>query len=236
MLNIPNTRFDKSLYIEKRYKCNQIIIPLGCDCHPAYMLRSLHLRNYSLPFDWLNIHPVKTFEYITENINDGFENFLKNPKINERGYFISEHYPYSEFMHEKDLNNHETINKFKRRIDRFLNLVKNQQVHFIHNFPVYSLQNENEISHYINSIKLFQSKVSPNSTIHIYLRFDENLSENKLLSDKLYNDLQGLNINTTKYVRGLKDNGLWGVKSYYDNLLSDLNIKLKVTFPKIYLK
>ena len=236
IIYIPKTRFKKFLYIEKRFKCNKLIVPLGCDCHPAYMLNSLYLRNNSLPFDWLNINPIRTFEYVTENINDRFENFLKNPKHNERGYFIAKNYSYSEFMHEKDLNNKETINKFKRRIERFLNLIKTEQIYFIHNFPVNSILKESDIYQYINSIKLFQSIISPNSKIHIYLRYDENLFENELLSEKLYNELQNSNVKTHKYVRGLKDNGIWGLKSCYYSLLSNLGIKLKMGFPKIFIK
>lgn len=236
VLYLPKTRFKKFLYIQKRYKCNQLIVPLGCDCHPAYVLKSLYLRNYSLPFDWLSINPVRTFEYMNENINDKFENFLKNPKLNERGYFISEKYPYSEFMHEKDLNSQETINKFERRIDRFLKILKSRQIYFLHNIPVNSLQAESDINLYINSIKLFQSKIPAGSTIHIYLRFDENLSENELLSEKLYSELLSLNIHAYKYLRGLKDNGIWGNASYYHYLLANLGLKIKMTFPKIFLK
>lgn len=236
VIYIPTTRFKKYLYIEKRYTCNRLIIPLGSDCHSAYMLNSLYLRKNSLPFDWLNINPIKTFEYVTENINDRFENFLKNPKLNDRGYFISEKYPYSEFMHEKNVNSEETINKFKRRIDRFLNILKSKPLYFLHTIPVNSLKTENDIKQYINSIRLFRSKVSPDSSIHIYLRFDENLSENTLLSETLYNALIHLNINTYKYVRGLKENGIWGAKSYYYFLLRNLGLKIQLTFPKIFLK
>ncbi len=224
------------MYIEKRYKCNHVILPLGCDCHPAYMLNALHLRKWSLPFDWLNIKPIRTFEYVAENIKDGFENFLKNPKLNEEGYFVADHYLYAEFMHEKDLTHQKTIHKFNRRINRFLNLVKSGQMHFLHNIPVNSIQTENDINQYVNSIKEFQTSVSPNSTLHIYLRFDDNLSENKLLAEKLYSELQRLNIPIDKYLRGLKEYGIWGVKSYYPSLLANLGINIKVTFPKIYIK
>ena len=79
LIYIPKTRYKKFLHIEKRYNSDKLIIPLGCDCHPAFMLDSLHLRTTSLPFDWLNIDPIRTFEYVTENINDSFENFLKKP-------------------------------------------------------------------------------------------------------------------------------------------------------------
>ncbi len=184
----------------------------------------------------MNIHPIKTFEYINENIDDKFNNFLKNPKINEKGYFVSEQYSYSEFMHEKDLNNQETINKFKRRINRFLNLILIKKIYFISNIPVNSLFEENDIHQYVNSVKLFKSKISHGSTIHIYLRYDENISENKLLSDFLYRELHNLNINIYKYVRGLKSNGIWGLKSNYLPLLKNLGIKVNMTFPRIYLK
>jgi len=236
LIYIPKTTFKKFLYINKRFKSNKLIIPLGCDCHPAYMLNSLYLRNISLPFDWLNIDPIRTFEYVTENINDEFENFLKVPKLNERGYFISEHYSYSEFIHEKNLNNQETINKFKRRIERFLDLIKKEQIAFLHNFPVNSLQKESDIYKYVNSIKLFKSLILPNSNIHIYLRYDENLFENEFLSEKLYNELNNLNVKTYKYVRGLKKNGIWGLKSFYYSLLLNLGIKVKMRIPKIFIK
>lgn len=45
--------------------------------------------------------PLKSIEYATKNIDDRFANFLKNLKLNEKGYFISEKYPYFEFMNEK---------------------------------------------------------------------------------------------------------------------------------------
>ncbi len=236
IIYIPKTRFKKFIFIEKRYKSNGLIIPLGCDCHPAYMLNSLYLRTSSLPFDWLNIDPIITFEYVSKNINDKFNFFLKNPKLNDRGYFISPKYPYSEFMHEKDLNNQETINKFRRRIDRFFSLIKTKKIQFLHNIPVNSLHKESDIYQYISDIKLFQSIIPSDSTIHIYMRYDENLSENELLSEKLYNELNNLNIYTYKYVRGLKKNGIWGLKSHYHSLLINLDIKIKITFPKIFIK
>jgi hypothetical protein len=233
---IPKTKIKKFIHIEKRYKCKYILIPLGCDCHPAYVLNSLYLRKVSFPFDWLNIKPIETFKYVNDNINDEFENFLKNIKLNERGYFISEKYPCSEFMHEKELNQIDSINKFERRTQRFLNLFQNEKIAFLHNIPVNSIKDEKELSYYINSIKLFKTKISQTSLLNIYLRFDENLNENKLLADELFNELNELNINTFKYVRNIKKNGIWGQKSKYYYLLTSMGIKLKLTFPKIFIK
>ncbi len=235
ILYIPKTRFKKFLVIEKRYKSKKLIIPLGCDCHPAYMLNSLSLRTNSLPFDWLNIDPIRTFEYVSKNIGEGFESFIKDPRTNDRGYFIASNYPYSEFMHEKDLSSQETINKFKRRTDRFITLIKSGKIQFIHNIPVTSIRDDKDIAHYINSIKSFQSQISFDSTIHIYLRYNESLQENELLSGRLYHELKNMNIFTSKYVRGLKDNGIWGLKSQYYPLLKGLGVQIRVAFPKMYL-
>lgn len=161
---------------------------------------------------------------------------MNNIRLNERGYYISEKYPYSEFMHEKHLDNPDSINKFKRRIGRLLKIIENEKVLFLHNIPVNSILNETCLSRYLESIRLFQSTISHNSSIHIYLRFDEDLYENKLLADKLFKNLINMNVHTCKYVRELKENGIWGDKSNYYCLLKGLKIKLKMTFPNIYVK
>jgi hypothetical protein len=184
----------------------------------------------------LSIKPIKSFEYINENINDTFVNFLSNISLNERGYYISEKYPYSEFMHEKKLETIDSMNKFKRRITRFLNIICTERVLFLHNFPVISLHNEIDLEQYIESVRLFQSIIPSNASIHIYLRFDEDFFENKILADKLFISLMAMNINTYRYVRKLKKNGIWGNKSDYYNLMAGLGIKLKMALPKIFVK
>jgi len=236
IIYIPKTKFKKFLHIEKCYSSEYMIVPIGCDCHPAYVLSSLYLRTQSLPFDWLNIEPIKTFEYVNKNIDNNFQLFLKNLKRNENGYFISDNYPYAEFMHEDKLNHTNSLNKFERRIKRFVNHIKNEKVVFIHNIPANSIKDKNDIYQYITDIKLFISKVPPNSKLCIYIRYDEELSENKSLSDELFNELIGLNIKTYKYIRKLKDYGIWGEKANYFNLLTTLGIELKIRFPKVFIK
>jgi hypothetical protein len=46
-----------------------IFISLGPTCHPAGNLGKLHLRNQSLPFDWLLISELKGFEYANSLID-----------------------------------------------------------------------------------------------------------------------------------------------------------------------
>jgi hypothetical protein len=232
LIYIPKTRIKRFLNIEKRYKCEHHIVPIGCDCHPAHTLKSLNLRNFSLPFDWLNMDPLKSIEYVTKNISDGFANFLNNLKRNEKGFYVSQEYPYVEFMHEQQLETSNSRNKFLRRINRLLQIVQQKNVVYIHNLPVNSISSERDINLYIKSVQLFQSKISTN--LHIYLRYDENLYENNKLADKMFIELSTIGIKTYKYVRGLTDKGVWGDERAYTNLFKGLDIKLKTRFPKIY--
>jgi hypothetical protein len=233
IIYIPKTRIKRFLNIEKRYKSVRPIIPIGCDCHPAHSLNSLNIRNCSLPFDWLNMEPLKSMEYVTKNIENSFTDFLKNLKLNERGFYISEEYPYVEFMHEKHLETADSINKFLRRTNRLLNIVAEKKEIYIHNLPVNFISTEKDISTYINDVQLFQSKIS--KRLHIYLRYDENLFENEKLADKMFAELCRIGVKTCKYVRGLNANGVWGDETEYTKLFKGLDIKLKITFPKIYI-
>ena len=101
LIYIPKMRFKKFLNIEKNYKSPSQIIPIGCDCHPAYVLDKLNIRKFSLPFDWLCIDPIRCLWYVADNIESNFEHFIKNLYRNENGYIVSEKYSFAEFMHEK---------------------------------------------------------------------------------------------------------------------------------------
>lgn len=236
ILYIPKTRFKKFLHIEKKYKSVNTIIPIGSDCHPAYILQTLFLRKNSLPFDWLNINPISSLKYINDNIQNQFKDFLVEPQKNERGYLVSKKYPDAEFMHEKELNTKESIEKFDRRIIRLIKIVKTEKVIYLHNLPVNSIKSENDIREYIQNVKYFFDNINLDSTLHIYLRYDENEEENSFLINKLTVELNKLRIKYCKYVRKLNDFGIWGNKEDYPNFIKSLQIDIKMTFPKIYIK
>jgi hypothetical protein len=236
ILYIPKTGIKKFLHIEKNYMSVNTIIPIGNDCHPAYTLQALFLRKNSLPFDWLNINPINSIEYINDNLQNLFVDFLVEPQKNERGYFVSKKFPNAEFMHEKELDTKESIDKFDRRISRLLNIVKTQKVIYLHNLPVNSIKNENDVNEYIQNVKCFLNNIILNSTLHIYLRYDENEKENSEFVNKLTIELDKLHINYCKYVRELNDFGIWGNKEDYPKLYKSLKIDIKMTFPKIYIK
>ena len=236
LIYVPKTRIKVFLNIDKQFKSDYYIVPLGYDCHTAHTLDMLGLRKVSLPFDWIGMFSLKTFEFVTEKINDKFVDFLKDMKKNEEGHYISEKYPFLLSIHHNQLDSVESINKFKRRSNRFLKIIENDNVIFLHNLNVDSIRDEKDIEQYIESIRLFQSTVNPNHSLRIYLRYDNDLSENGVLADKMFSELVKLNVKTVKYVRDLKTYGNWGNKALYHQLYKDLEIPLKMKFPKFYIK
>jgi hypothetical protein len=74
-----------------------------------------------------------------------FSGFLKGLRKNERGYVVSDEYPYAEFMHEKNLiENSLDREKFIRRIDRFQKL-KDKDCYYLYNTTSSSLESERQV-------------------------------------------------------------------------------------------
>jgi hypothetical protein len=97
-----------------------IIIPVGIDCGVAKILKKNDMRKYALPFDW-----VVTYRGITEILRNDFNHFIP--------YAIKAFNKYDvKFIHD-NLKDENDINKYKRRIERFKELIKNttEEVLFI---------------------------------------------------------------------------------------------------------
>ena len=234
---IPKTRFKKFLFIEKKYNCKTEIVPVGCDCHPAYTLQKLNIRKKSLPFDWLNTDSIKGLEFVSENLKNNFKDFLSNLYINTRGHIVSEKYPYSEFMHEKKLIEQKSDkDKFLRRIGRLKQLLNNE-IYFLYNITSNSLDSEKNVDDFYKSVIEFNSQLKNNQILCIYIRYDESLKENENHCKKLIKLLSNSkNIKISNYVREKKKEGIWGNEKYYPVLYKSLGIKINLTFPKIYIK
>lgn len=237
LIYIPRTKLKKFLYIEKRYKSNKLIIPIGCDCHPAFMLQKLNIRINSYPFDWMNTDPIKGLEYVTENIKTQFNDFLKEVKKNERGYYVSSQYPYAEFFHEKELDkNRKDQKKLKRRSDRFLKSINNK-CGFLYNITSEALNSKEKSEAFCESAIKFCQLLKKDQKLHIYIRYDENLNENKEFCIELKNNLKNVKkINIADYVREQNKEGIWGNEKKYPSLLKSMGLEIKITFPKIYFK
>lgn len=231
-------KFKKFLFIENNFVSKNKIIPIGCDCHPAYMLSKLNLRKSSMPFDWLNTDPVLGIQYVFDNFKSNFNLFLEDLVLNEKGNIISKNYPNTEFLHEKDLiENPISRLKFSRRIERFLNFYLYNNCFFLYNVTSQSLDNSNKVIEFTKSIEDFSSLIKKNDKIFIYIRYDESFKENVFHCEKVYQNLQSIDkVSVVKYIRYLSDYGGWGNEKKYYALFQKLGINLKLTFPKIYFK
>jgi hypothetical protein len=107
------------------------IITLGYDCSPAQAFRDMGRRTEALPFDWI-ISSVASFE---KCFQDDFSMFHKNLTFNDNKTRLIDHYGF-EFPHDyPTINQHiivekwpdyhnEVCQKYRRRIDRFLNILR----------------------------------------------------------------------------------------------------------------
>lgn len=233
----PRTGNRKYIIAERRYRCHKEIIPLGCDCHPAYALQSLNIRKQSLPFDWLNTDPVKGLAYVVDNIENKFQYFLADLERNEDGHIVSARYSYAEFMHEKSLiENEADKQKFSRRIKRFQELI-HQDAIFIYNITSESLKSAAEVRKFYDSVTRFERLMSAGQILSIYIRHDESLEDNRVFCDELIEKVKEINkVSIASYITEKEKFGLWGNKKAYPRLFNLLGIDLHYSFPKVYVK
>lgn len=93
---------------------NKIYVSLGSDCLCANTLRNDNKRTFALPFDW-----VVTYNGVADIIKDEFINFL--PKLENTTLFNPLSNTY--FFHNKFPDDYDKMN---RRIQRFMDLLKNE--------------------------------------------------------------------------------------------------------------
>ena len=222
--------------INKRYKPLKTIVPIGCDCHPAYMLKTLNLREQSLPFDWLDTKPKYGLKYVYENINNSFIFFLTDLKKNDENKVFSNKFNYSTFYHFDDLvTNDELKLKIKKRIKLFLSIIKNKPIYFINTVTSESLNNVESVKFYYKSVQAYLNVLKKDDELIIYLRYDENFEENNFFCEDLIKKVNGIGnkVKIIKYLREMKKFGIWGDEKKYKPLIKNMGIKLYPTFPKI---
>ena len=89
----------KKVHIYSRFYSKENIIPIGSDCHSAYILNALNIRKQSLVFDWLFSDSRLGIKYVNDNIKSEFKFFLNDLKLNFRDHIVSEFFPDTEFFH-----------------------------------------------------------------------------------------------------------------------------------------
>ena len=189
-------------------------ISLGYNCHMAGALNELNLRKEAFPFDFLLSKPERGLDYVSLLIQNNFEDFLENLQYNSNSKVISKNYPYVEFYHHDLLKNKQKlvkslkidhknmeeplINKFRRRANRFMNLILNDKIKilFFYIINIEYITNENSFKNIINSTNKFfetMDKISKcNYKLIIFVKVDNNfyLIENTLDEiNKKFNNL-----------------------------------------------
>ena len=225
-----------TLNISKRYKSIKTIVPIGCDCHPAYMLKALNLRKQSLPFDWLDTQSEYGIKYAHENINNQFKFFLSELKKNNEGKVYSNNYKYAVFYHYDDLITNKKLQlKIKERCIKLIELIKNKPIYFLNTVTSESINSNEKINIFLNSIITFKNILKRKDFLIIYLRYDETHDENKIFCDKLIDKLEMFhkNIKIIKYVREKELFGIWGDEKKYLKLIKKMGITIYPIFPKV---
>lgn len=123
-----------------------MFIPFGENCGPATALRSLNLRDFALPFDWVRSTP----ESLVRAVDDDFKSFHDDLRLSECKMYVTDSYGF-QFPHdyptqsnmsnacddekkiEQILAEHwmesipATKEKYARRIERFNSLMKSDE-------------------------------------------------------------------------------------------------------------
>jgi Putative papain-like cysteine peptidase (DUF1796) len=230
--------FKYHLAIEAKYRTNATLIPIGCDCHPAYLLQSLNIRKQSLAFDWLLTEPLHGISYVCDNLLSKFEFFLSKLKLNADNKVYSSYYDYSVFFHNSDLiDNPVVYDTLKRRANRFLKLVESKQCSYLYVISSGAIKTNDDVETFLASITKFKSIIKEKDELLIYLRYEHGYEENKAFCQKLIDVITQLdNVKIKKYIRQSEKYGVWGDKKQYVPLLKQFDLKVNRTFPRIYIR
>lgn len=166
------------------------IIPLGATCSIAYQLRKFGKRKKAYPFDWVRINNLAV---VTNLIESDFTSFFdrdsfKFNEISNRFLVKNEMKSYlyqnrfCRFFHEfdnyiDDLSFYDFEQKYKRRIQRLSNTIKNtKKILFIReeigNLSRNKIKNFISLINKINSNLEWKLKIIVNKEKYLYLQKD----------------------------------------------------------------
>jgi hypothetical protein len=126
-----------------------VVIPIGSNCETSHILRKHNLRENAYPFDW----NCASLEMVYNVLNDNFQDFLNDifigTEINRLYFGDNDDYIISNekifpiickkynILFPHDYNKVDVIsinkvkNKYKRRIDRFINLIQSNKTIYL---------------------------------------------------------------------------------------------------------
>ncbi len=179
------------------------IIPLGSTCSIAYQLRKLGKRKKAYPFDWVRINNLAIVTNLIESDFSGFldRDSFKFNEISNRFLVKNEMKSYlyqnrfCRFFHEfdnfiNDSSFYEFEQKYKRRIQRLSNSIKNSKKILFIREEIGNLS-RNKINNFINLINKINHNLQWKLKIIVnrkqYLKFCSNNVE-IIYSPKKVND------------------------------------------------
>lgn len=195
-----------------------LIVPFGFSCHTAMMLNNLHLRNFSLPFDWIiPLCPQKSnldnrFKLLM-NFNDffNFEDFeFFRDKITTSGHYIAHNNRFGfEIGHDfelkmSDIQNFERFkDKYNRRYDRLLNKLrfckKTLFVYMSNTWDQRQINTENvDIKSLSDNFSNIKHMFPNNNFEFVIFENDSKLKIGQILYEKFPNDISRI-ISNHKY-------------------------------------
>jgi hypothetical protein len=172
-------------------------VSFGYDCSPAAALRNLGIRDYALPFDWVQ----SNYQCITKCIEYDFLDFHCHLQLNHSntrvvdsyGFQFPHDYPFTEDFAVEELGegvfgedlqkkiiqnwyeyNDIVIKKYKRRIDRFNSIFNDTK-------PIIILCRNYQVED-IYRLRYFLKKKYNKSNIYFVLSSKQNFESNAIVS------------------------------------------------------
>jgi len=147
-------------------------VSLGSSCSIAYNLNEYKLRKEAYPFDWTRTNNLNNVSIAIDTLFDDFLNldkfkfkcFSKNFEVNGK---LGSYIYYNDccsFFHDfngliSEIDTKEFEDKYKRRINRFINLLKSdKEITFIR--EEFRKLNKNKIVRFIKSIKNLNKNIN----------------------------------------------------------------------------
>ena len=153
-------------------------VSLGYDCSPASVLRNLNLREFALPFDWVDTNHIN-HEIILNCITDDFRKFHQNIKLTPDGKRVVDAYG---IQYPHDYPTTETISEHFEKMDVEDHLYDEKQI-----VPNYADYTPKVLEKYARRIERFREIFTGNRPITVLYRgFYVQAQHIKLILETIY--------------------------------------------------
>jgi len=179
---------------------NYTIIPFGHRCTSAIACKMAGLRNFSLPFDWINSgYPYKLQHVMMKD----FKNYIPDEYQDNQEAVMNK---YDILLAHVNKNRDAGVTEYERRIERFRNIMKDDSTkYFVCIYEDYLYNTMHRKKYYHNNVfngilefeKYYKTNYGDNFNI-IWFDFikhkipdDSNIILYVVDPDKLYDDFEG---------------------------------------------